>query len=161
MTDPTSPITAVIHPDPYPYYARLDAERPIYHDAALGLWVASSADTVTAVLTNPDCRVRPVAEPVPAALLGSTAGDIYGLLVRMNDGARHRPIRQAVATTLAAVDTVQVGELSQHWATRLVEQRANVVYDLSVHVLGSLLGIPDDRLGQTAAWVTGGFPPCP
>ena len=154
MTDPTSPITAVIHPDPYPYYARLVAERPIYHDAALGLWVASSADTVTAVLTNPDCRVRPVAEPVPAALLGSTAGDIYGLLVRMNDGARHRPIRQAVATTLAAVDTVQVGELSQHWATRLVEQRANVVYDLSVHVLGSLLGIPDDRLGQTAAWVS-------
>ena len=122
MTDPTDPIAAVTHPDPYPYYARLVAERPIYHDAALGFWVVSPAGAVTAVLRDANCRVRPIGEPVPAALLGSPAGDIFGRLVRMNDGERHHPIRQAVATTLAAVDPERVAELSQHWATRLVEQ---------------------------------------
>ena len=36
------PIAAVIHPDPYPFYAGLVAERPLYRDDALGLWVAAS-----------------------------------------------------------------------------------------------------------------------
>ncbi len=44
MTFPADPIAAVIHPDPYPYYADLVARRPLYRDAALGLWVAASAD---------------------------------------------------------------------------------------------------------------------
>ncbi|MFL6235910.1 MAG: cytochrome P450, partial [Thermoanaerobaculia bacterium] len=43
MDDPQDPIAAVTHRDPYPYYARLVAERPVYHDGPLGLWVASSA----------------------------------------------------------------------------------------------------------------------
>jgi hypothetical protein len=38
---PTDPIAAVTHPDPYPYYARLVAESPLYRDDALGLWVAT------------------------------------------------------------------------------------------------------------------------
>ncbi len=154
MTDPTNPIAAVTNPNPYPYYARLVAERPIYRDAALGLWVVSSAGAVTAVLTNADCRVRPAAEPVPETLVGSPAGDIFGRLVRMNDGERHRPVRLAVATTLATVDLERVGELSRYWASRLAEQRTDVAFNLSVHVLGGLLGIPDDKLGQTAGWVS-------
>lgn len=67
------PIAAATHPDPYPYYARLVAERPFHRDPVLGLWVASSAAAVTAVLTNPACRVRPRAEPIPPALLGTPA----------------------------------------------------------------------------------------
>src|SRR5438132_658225 len=35
-------IAAVTHRDPYPYYARLVAERPIYRDDSLGLWAASA-----------------------------------------------------------------------------------------------------------------------
>jgi hypothetical protein len=71
MTPPAHPVAAVTHADPYPYYAELVAHRPLYRDAALDLWVASSADVVTAVMTSERCRVRPAAEPVPRALLGS------------------------------------------------------------------------------------------
>jgi hypothetical protein len=35
--DPRNPIAATIHPDPYPYYARLARETPVYHDDALGI----------------------------------------------------------------------------------------------------------------------------
>src|SRR5262245_35711036 len=85
-TSPADPMHAVTHPDPYPYYADLVARCPLHRDDALGLWVASSAEAVMAVLTSERCRVRPPAEPVPAALAGSAAGDVFGRLVRMNDG---------------------------------------------------------------------------
>ena len=84
--EPGDPIKAVTHPDPYRYYAHLSLEQPFYRDPSLGMWVASSADAVTAVLTHEACRVRPVTEPIPKALLGSPAGEIFGALVRMNDG---------------------------------------------------------------------------
>lgn len=38
---PTDPLQAVTHADPYPYYAALARDRPLYRDARLGLWVAS------------------------------------------------------------------------------------------------------------------------
>ena len=113
MQFPRDPLAAVTHPDPYPYYASLVAERPFYRDEALGLWVASSAAAVTAVLTSDLCRVRPPAEPVPRALLGSPAGDIFGHLVRMNDGPGHCPFKQAVSATLDSVDRTQAAEQSK------------------------------------------------
>jgi hypothetical protein len=32
MTPPSNPVAAVTHPDPYPYYAELVAQRPIHRD---------------------------------------------------------------------------------------------------------------------------------
>ena len=52
---PKDPIAAVTHADPYPYYADLVAKTPVYRDEALGIWVASSADAVTGVLTSESC----------------------------------------------------------------------------------------------------------
>jgi hypothetical protein len=67
------PLTAVTAADPYPFYAQLVSERRFFHDTRLGLWVASSAEAVTAVLESPHGRVRPASEPVPRALLGTVA----------------------------------------------------------------------------------------
>jgi hypothetical protein len=86
---PSDPIAAVTHRDPYPYCGELVALRPIARDERLGLWIACSAGAVADVLASDLCRVRPLAEPLPKALLGSTAGLIFEHLVRMNDGAKH------------------------------------------------------------------------
>ena len=40
---PLDPISAVTAPDPYEFYSELVAERPLYFDDRLHLWVASSA----------------------------------------------------------------------------------------------------------------------
>jgi len=45
VDQPSTPIAAVTHANPYPYYATLVAERPLYRDDALGLWVATSASS--------------------------------------------------------------------------------------------------------------------
>lgn len=161
MTDPTDPIAAVMHPDPYPWYARLVAERPVYRDDERGHWVVSSAEAVAAVLSDPNCRVRPAGEPIPVALAGSPAGEIFARLVRMSDGDRHRAIKPAVAGTLASVSPGEVERLSRDWANRLVADSgpAAIVDDLSAHVIGSLLGIPAGQLPQLAGWMRD-FVPC-
>jgi cytochrome P450 len=159
---PRDPIAAVTHRDPYPYYARLVAEKPFYRDEALGLWVASSAEAVTAVLSSDLCRVRPPAEPVPKALLGSPAAAIFRHLVRMNDGMGHSPFKQALSATLDSVDGTRVAEQSKTSARTLANELepmtdarrlADFACRLPVYVVASLLGIPAEGRGQVARWI--------
>ena len=149
--DPIDPIAAVTHRDPYPYYARLVAERPLYRDEALGLWVAAGAAAVTAVLTHPACRVRPPAEPVPRAIAGSPAGEIFRRLVRMNDGAGHCPFKDAVGTALDSLDESEAAAASRRWAEALAGE-ADFAFRLPVYVTASLLGVPAEGLARTAGW---------
>jgi len=154
MSPPTDPIAAVTHPDPYPYYADLAARKPLYRDEALGMWVASSAEAVTAVLTSDLCRVRPPIEPVPVALLGSSAGEIFRHLVRMNDGVGHCPFKQAVTGALDSVDPERMAVESRRWAERLeISPLADFAFSLPVAVVASLLGVPEDALPQTVLWM--------
>jgi cytochrome P450 len=166
---PPDPIAAVTYADPYPYYADLVAQRPLYWDETPGMWVASSAAAVSAVLTSPLCRVRPPAEPVPSALLGSPAGDLFGRLVRMNDGSYHHSTKQAVLATMQSIVTTRAIEEGRKWARFLLaEQREReaaahglqeFAFHLPVYTIASLLGVPQGRLPDTAVWI-GDFARC-
>src|SRR5262245_1448218 len=153
------PIAAVTHPDPYPYYAALTSGRPLYYDRAHSLWVAASAETVTSVLTSELCRVRPPAEPVPRALLGSPAAEIFRHLARMNDGEQHHKLRRAILVALSSVNEVQVAEEAARWTRfhldglrpeTMLWRLSDFIFHLPVSVMGSLLGIPQTLLPQTA-----------
>src|SRR5436309_5765722 len=166
--DPSDPIAAVTHRDPYPYYARLAVERPIYRDGSLGLCVAASAEAVTAVLASDLCRVRPPAEPVPAKLQGTASGDLFGRLVRQNDGDRHGPLKQAVSAALGTIDGQKAAAVSQAWARTLAagirstQDLQDFIFKLSVYVVASLLGVPRDLLEPAARWtgeMAAGFAP--
>src|SRR5262245_59973049 len=155
------PIAAATRDDPYAWYAGLAVQRPLYYDERLGLWVAAGADAVTSVLGSALVRVRPPAEPVPTALLGTPAGDIFRHLVRMNDGAGHCPFKQAIAATLLAVDQELLATLADRRAQRLSTALGpspdgpginGFAFALSSHVIGSLLGVPGDRLPDLARW---------
>ncbi len=161
MSWPKDPIAAVTHPDPYPYYADLAARRPLYRDDALQLWVASSAAAVTAVLASDLCRVRPPAEPVPRALLGSPAGELFGHFVRMNDGPGHCPFKGALATALDALDPARVAEPGRRWAQALADtlgadtdlaRLTDFAYRLPVVSIATLLGVPEEDLDRTVLW---------
>lgn len=155
MNRPLDPIAAVTHPNPYPFYADLVADRPLYRDEALRLWVATSAAAVTAVLESDLGRVRPLTEPVPTALLGSPAGEIFRHLVRMNDGPGHCPFKQAVSVTLGALDPALVAARSRELAGGLaVDPLVDFAFRLPVCVTASLLGVPESDLHQTALRVS-------
>ncbi|XAH25956.1 cytochrome P450 [Xylophilus sp. GW821-FHT01B05] len=152
---PAHAVEAASHPDPYPYYRALREQRPLYFEPALKLWVASSAALVEEALRQPALRVRPPQEPVPSALLGTAAGEVFAQLVRMNDGAfhaQHRPeaersaTRYTLAQVAAAVDEA-LGEL-------LPVQDANrFLTDLPVRTMACLLQIPAAERATTSQWV--------
>ncbi|MCI3204549.1 MULTISPECIES: cytochrome P450 [Pandoraea] len=102
---PAHPIDAVVHPDPYPYYATLAARRPFGFDASLGMWVAAGPEALAEVLRHPACGVRPAGKVIPPALADGPAGDWFGALVRMNDGAAHGAMKPWLATRLTALRT--------------------------------------------------------
>jgi cytochrome P450 len=152
---PPDPIAAVTHPDPYDYYGQLAANRALYRDNRLGLWIAASAPAVVAVLTCPACRVRPPGEPVPAAFLGSPAAAVFRHRIRLNDGEAHRPLKQAATAALDALEPARVARESRRWAEHLAreigpatgpDRFAEFASALPLHVLCSLLGVADEAI---------------
>jgi cytochrome P450 len=154
---PADVLAAATHLDPYPYYARIVAERPVHFDDRLGAWVVASAAGVSAVLAHPACRVRPAAEPVPAALVGSPAGEIFRRLVRMNDGALHVRLKPAVSQALAAVEPTMLADVAGAQASALLGELdpqqvaadvSTFAFALPVRTIAALFGIAGDRLGR-------------
>ena len=152
---PPDPIAAVTHPDPYPFYAGLVAGRPLYRDEALGLWVAASAEAVTAVLASDLCRVRPPAEPVPRALVDTPAGEIF----RSPRADDRRPGPRCACKPAVAANLASFGEARRPrpaangratWSRAAPAERSRGLADfqfrLPVYTSASLLGVPADEL---------------
>jgi cytochrome P450 len=161
-TPPRNPLDAVTHPDPYPYYRELVARRPLAYDESLGVWVAASASAVQAILTSGSCRVRPVAEPVPAPLRDSSAGDIFGRLARMNDGESHASLKSSIMAALSSLDVERLRQRSAYWSEALFGSLDSAsapggftefAYHLPVYVLSELLGIPANQAPEVPGWI--------
>lgn len=151
---PANAVAAVTHADPYPFYAQL-RQTPLQFDAALGLWVASSADVIGAAFAHTSLRVRPVAEPVPRALVGTPAGAVFAQLVRMNDGAfhaAHKPQVRIAAGHWSMARVAQVaGEVTQRLA-RAGDANA-LLTGVPVQTMALLLGVPQAQCEATSLWV--------
>ncbi|AXW64275.1 cytochrome (plasmid) [Ralstonia solanacearum] len=101
---PADPLQAVTHTDPAPYYAELAAARPFHYDAALGWWIAASAEAVGAVLGSLACTVRPADEPVPGHIASSPTSLFFSRLVRQTDGPGHAERKATVMAALGRLD---------------------------------------------------------
>jgi cytochrome P450 len=129
-------------------------------DAPRKLWIASSAASVKEVLGNPACRVRPVAEPVPAAIVGSPAGEVFGHLVRMNEGLRHDAPKLALQRFLAAVNLDRVQARTEAIAAKRrggcrykAAALSRWAFEVPVMAVADLLGFAEDELPQVARWM--------
>lgn len=149
---PADPLQAVTHRDPYPYYATLRQQAPLTRHDRLNLWIAARASTVRTVLEDERLTVRPISEPVPRAIAGGPAGDVFGQLARMNEGEPHRIARRALLEGLASVDVEHVFQAARARATGAID-RAHACDDrlldvlafaLPAHVIAELVGLPAD-----------------
>jgi cytochrome P450 len=146
---PTDAIAAVTHPNPYPFYVHLVADRPFAFDDSLASWVAASADAVTAVLTSELCAVRPAHEPVPKSLLGSEAAVVFGNFIRMHDRKDRGKQRRALVAALDSIDDSNVAAIAERHAQSLLGTDGlapDFAFQLPAFVIGDLLGVPTDRL---------------
>jgi cytochrome P450 len=156
LMNPSDPIAAATHPDPYPYYAQLRQAHPLHYDEGLGLWVCAGSDAVQAALAHPLLRVRPPAEPVPRGLIGTPVGEVFARLVRMNDGefhARHRPDVERATSRFSLAD---VAAAAAEESVRDLAPRVDANAFLSavpVQSIARLLGVPAASLDRTVACV--------
>lgn len=154
MQPPRNAIEAVTHPDPWPFYRSLRHERPLFFDAGLGLWVASSHAAVSAALNHPALRVRPPAEPVPKALQGTAAGEVFALLVRMTDGefhAAHKPAVVQAARRWTLADVAQAAEDAADDLQPRLEAN-DFLGAFPVQAMARLLDIPEAQRDDTCRW---------
>jgi len=161
MTHPITILNAACHPAPYPYYASLREGPTLVFDAELKCWIASRAAVVQQVLESPACAVRPVAEPVPRNIAGGTAGEVFSNLIRMNEGQAHALPKQVIQSSLRKLDLSGIAAHTYQHATRLMSKydvrKGNgltpYLFDLPVHVMGSVLGFEEDALPALASWM--------
>ena len=155
MQFPADILHATRHDDPYAYYAHLAATQPpVFFDEAAQLWVAQGG-AVTEALGHPALRVRPAAEPVPRALLGIAVGEVFALLVRMNDGAFHTEHRPAVERDAGRWTPATVGEASEA-AMRDLLPRSDwntLLTAVPVQAMARLLGVAEAERDATVQWV--------
>lgn len=160
---PLNAIAAATHADPYPWYSKLRAGLPLFYDATLNLWIASNAMAVQAVLSHAHCAVRPGHEPVPFVISGSPAGEVFGHLVRMNDGMPHSRPKLALERALLTLDLNKAGERAafhaQQYAIQggsrhaLASSLNDSIWHVPVITMAELLGFKQHQLRQVADWV--------
>jgi cytochrome P450 len=76
----------------------------------------------------------------------------------MNDGERHCHFKQAVSAALTSIDAARAAQQSDKWARVLLEEGGSnrlsrFAFHLPVYVVGSLLGVPEGGMHQTALWM--------
>lgn len=168
---PENAIDAVTHRDPAEYYDAL-ATGAVTWDDSLGMWVASRADDVRAVLDHPAARVRPLDAPVPPTLAGTAAGDVFARLVRMHDGDDRDLVKDAITNALDGLDHDRVAEAVRTSATCVAETDEHTggfvdrwIVDVPLGAVADLIGIDHvDRsdavaAGRTVASCFGPDPP--
>lgn len=151
---PRDAVEAVTHPEPFPFYRSLREERPLFFDTRLGLWVASSHAAVSAALAHPALRVRPPDEPVPPALQGRAAGEVFAQLLRMTDGAfhaDHKPDVERVARRWTLTDVARAAEDAARDLRPRLPANAFIAA-LPVQAMARLLGVPAGEREATCRW---------
>jgi len=152
---PADPVAAVTHADPYPFYAELRAGPPLVWNEKLRVWVASRADVIESLLlAHGALRVRPAAEPVPRAIAGTAAGEVFGHLVRMNDGTAHQAHRPALQRALAGLDLNAVHAAALKVARNVpIQPLSDALFSMPVQAVAHLLGFADEALPQVDRWM--------
>lgn len=152
---PADPVAAVTHADPYPFYETLRAGPPLAWNERLRLWVASRAEAIEALLMAPGAlRVRPVAEAVPRAIAGSPAGEVFGHLVRMNDGPAHAAHKPALQRALAGLDPGAALAAALQVARQVPEEQSlSDTFAMPVQAVAHLLGFASGTLPQVTLWM--------
>ncbi|MGJ7511752.1 cytochrome P450 [Variovorax sp. GT1P44] len=154
MDPPVDAVAAVTHCNPYPWYAALRNGPALVRDERLRVWVASRADVVRDALANDALRVRPPLEPVPAAIVGTPVGEVFGRLVRMNDGAPHAAHKPILQGALAGLDLRVAHAAALEVAGSMsVDSLSDTCLALPVRCVAHLLGFVDDELPRISEWM--------
>jgi cytochrome P450 len=99
---------------------------------------------------------------VPEPLIGTSVAEIFGRLVRMNDGEIHCPLKSTVVAALEDLSQRRVSDVTNSLAKELaailrpeedLERLNQFVAALPTQVIMSLLGVPCDSFSDVSRWM--------
>jgi cytochrome P450 len=166
---PAHAVAAATHANPYPWYSTLRDTHALVYDTKLHLWLASTASAVLAAFHHQHLSVRPAHDPVPLAIAQSSAGEVFGHLVRMNDGARHNQPKLALELALATLELNDVAHRAAQQARlhRPATDSAQALayalnagmFQVPVTTVAGLLGFAPEQWPEVVQWM-GDFVAC-
>ncbi|MCZ4539335.1 hypothetical protein ACIQCV_07145 [Dietzia maris] len=149
-----SPYDYAVHEDPYPFYARLRAEAPVYNNPDLDFWALSRHADVREAFRAPDVFSNAMGVSLDPAAYGPHAYKTMSFLAM--DDPRHARLRKLVSKgfTSRRVDALSEGisRISrQHWDECLARSRDGETIDfvddyagkLPMDVISDLMGVPE------------------
>ncbi|OIJ26306.1 cytochrome P450 [Nocardioides luteus] len=166
MTHPTvpesslyDPFDTVVQDNPYPAYARLRAEHPVYWTAASNTWVLSRHADVEAALLDPGTYSSASGIfPTPA---GMEMTELFLPMMIMTDPPRHSQLRALVSKGFTARRIASMEPVVTAIATELVQGFvqagacdlvAELAGPLPAMVIADLLGVPREDRAQFRQW---------
>lgn len=153
-----NPFLPEVKANPYPYYAHLRRQAPVYHVEAAGLWAVSRYDDVLYVLRNPQLFSSTV---LIAALLGDLNPVPEAANLIASDPPVHSRLRKLVnrafTPRLIAELEPRVREITIDLLTRVAPQgEFDLVHDLStplpVIVIAEMLGVEPEHRVEFKRW---------
>ncbi|AVZ40094.1 MULTISPECIES: cytochrome P450 [unclassified Dietzia] len=149
-----SPYDYAVHEDPYPFYARLRAEAPVYHNPDLDFWALSKHADVREAFRAPDVFSNSLGVSLDPAAYGRHAYKTMSFLAM--DDPRHARLRKLVSKgfTSRRVDALSEGiaRISRrYWDECLAKSRDGGEFDfvqdyagkLPMDVISDLMGVPE------------------
>jgi cytochrome P450 len=91
---------------------------------------------------------------VPRAIAGSPAGEVFGHLVRMNDGPAHAAHKPALQRALAGLDLGAAHAAALQVARQVPEQSlSDTLFAMPIQAVAHLLGFAPEALPQVELWM--------
>jgi cytochrome P450 len=145
-----SPYAYAFHEDPYPIYARLRAEAPVYHDAKDGFWALSRYEDVLAAFKNPRAfsNIRGVSIDPSARRGGARAGMSF-LAMDPPEHTRFRALvsrgftPRRVAALEPRIREIAVAHLDALAGAGGFDVIADFAGKLPMDVISEMLGVPE------------------
>nr|WP_315484477.1 cytochrome P450 [uncultured Undibacterium sp.] len=149
------------HPDPYPAYQWHVAQEKMRFDQGTQCWVAAQFDVVQEILSSSHFLVRPLSAQVPPPIAGSSAGELFSLLIRMNEGDKHHVGKQVLQTSLNQLDLRRldsviaevIEDLSRRYDINNTDELNAWISRLAVSVIARLCGFSNSELDKICLWI--------
>jgi cytochrome P450 len=161
------PLAPAQQRDPYPLYARLRAEAPVFHAPAFDFWVVSRYDDVLAVLKDDETfssvdALRSREEDLPSEVDAALAEGFAGMPVLVDsDPPLHTRIRGLVTRAFTPRRVAEMAPRIETATTALIDRFAtdgsaeiveSFAWPLPLAVIGDMLGVPRDDLPRLHEW---------
>lgn len=147
---PFDPYAYDFHEDPYPTYARLRAEAPVYYNAAQDFWALARHEDVRAAFRDSDRLSNAWGVSLDPSSYGPDAHKSMSFLAM--DDPKHMRIRKLVSKGFTPRRVNELGEritelTQQHWNICLEKGEFDFIADfaglLPMDVVSELLGVPE------------------